>query len=209
MITGVTAKDGIRAGHIDPVQPVGAGAGQRRDAQGYKFAVGAQAVNRPLHRLRVKIVDQTALHLLTLFRRQLQIVKYLIHQQLTLSVRVTGMNDFLRIAEQTLNHVKLFGHRWLRLELPLFRHDRQVEQVPARIARIIDIGLGLLQQVADAPGDHLPVTALNIAVTFAMRFWQHLGDGAAETRFFCNKQPHEINGSQSWGVRRGRLPARR
>lgn len=114
------------------------------------------------------------------------------------------MNDFLRIAEQTLNHVKLFGHRRFRLELPLFRHDRQVEQVPARIARIVDVGLGLLQQVADAPRDHLSVTALNIAVAFAMRFWQHIGDGATETRFFCNKQPHEINGSRSWGVRRGR-----
>ena len=107
------------------------------------------------------------------------------------------MDHFLRIAKQTLNHVKLFGHRGLGLELPLFRNDRQVEQIPARIALIIDVRLSLLQQVADTPGDHLSVAAFNITIAFAMRFWQHIGNGAAETRLFCNKQPHEINESRS------------
>ena len=49
----------------------GAGPRQRRHAERHELAVGAQTVDRPLHRLRVEIVNQTALHLLTLLRRQL------------------------------------------------------------------------------------------------------------------------------------------
>ena len=209
LVAGIAAEQRIGAGHVNPVQPVGAGAGQGRNAQRNKLAVGAQTSNRPLHRLRVEIVNQAALNLLALFWRQLQIVENFVYQQLPLSVRVTGVNHLLRIAQQTLDDVELFGDRRFGLQLPLLRHNRQVEQIPARIAPVIDVRLSLLEQMADTPGDHLPVTALNVAITFAMRFGEHVGDCATETGFFRNKQPHVINGSRSWDVRRVRSPARR
>ena len=209
LIAGVAPQQGVGAGHIDAVQPVGAGPRQRRHAERHELAVGAQTVDRPLHRLRVEIVNQTALHLLTLLRRQLQVVEYFVHQQLPFSVRVAGVDNLLGVAEQALDDIQLFGDRGLWLQLPFLRHNRQIVEIPPGIAAVVDVRLRLLQQVADTPGDHLPVAALNIAIAFAVRFRQHIGDSPTETRFFCNKQPHRINGSRSWVARRGRSPARR
>ena len=209
LIAGVAPQQGIGPGHIDAVQPVGARPRQRRHAKRHKLAVSAQAVDRPLNRLRVEIVYQTALHLLTLLRRQLQVVEHLIHQQLPLTVGVAGVDNLLGLAEQALDDIQLFGDRRFWLQLPFLRHNWQIGEIPAGIAAVIDVRLRLLQQVTDTPGDHLPVAALNKAIAFAMRFRQHIGDSPTETRFFCNKQPHRINGSRSWVVRRGRSPARR
>ena len=111
LIAGVTPQQSIGAGHIDAVQPVGTRPRQRRHAERHELAVGAQAIDRPLHRLRVEIVNQTALHLLTLLRRQLQVIEYFVHQQLPLTVGVAGMDHFLRLAKQTLDHIELFGDR--------------------------------------------------------------------------------------------------
>ena len=57
VIAGVAAQQRPCAGHIDAVQPVGARARQRRDAQRNKFFILAQATHGTFHRLRVKIVD--------------------------------------------------------------------------------------------------------------------------------------------------------
>ncbi len=126
LIARVAPEDGVGAGHVDTVQPVRARAGQRRDAQRNKFAVGAQARDRTLHRLRVEVVDQAALHLLTLFRRQFKIVQHLIHQQLSFPVRVTRVHDFIGFMQEALDHVELFGHRRSGLQSPFFRHDGQI-----------------------------------------------------------------------------------
>ena len=159
------------------------------------------------YRLRVEVVDQAALHLLALFRRQLQVVQHFIDQQLPFPVRVTRVDHFRRLMQEALNHVELFGDGRTRLQAPLFRHNRQIVEIPAGVAAVVDIRLRLLKQVTDTPGDHLPVTAFDKAVTFAMRFRQHVGDGTRQTRLFGNKQPHRINGSQSSDGRRGRSPA--
>ena len=58
--------------------------------------------------------------------------------------------------------------------------------------------LRLLKQVTNTPGHHLPVSAFDKTVTFAMWLRQHIGDSARQTRFFGNKQPHRVNGSQPW-----------
>ncbi len=188
------------AGHIDAVKPVGPCPRQRRDAERNKFAVGAQATNRPLYRLRVEIVNQTALDTLTLLRRELEIVEHLIHQQLTLAIRVTGVNNLAGLAKQTLDHVDLLGDRGARLQLPLLRHDRQIRQAPAGVAAVIDIRLRLLKQVTDAPGHHLAVATLDIAVALAVRLWQHVGNGTAQAGFFGNKQPHCLNNLNHWAT---------
>ncbi len=124
LIAGITPENGVGAGHVDAIQPVGASAGQRRHAQRDKLAIRAQAVNRPLNRLWVEVVNQATLHLLALFRRQLQVVQHLIDQQLPFSIRVARVNHFLRLAKQALDDVQLFGDRRFWLQLPLFRNDR-------------------------------------------------------------------------------------
>lgn len=71
--------------------------------------------------------------------------------------------------QEALNDVELFGDGRTRLETPLFRHNRQIVEVPAGVAAVVDIRLRLFKQVTDTPGDHLPVTAFDKAVSFAMR----------------------------------------
>ena len=80
LITGIATENGVSAGHIDAVQPVGSGSRQCRNAQRHKLTVGTKTVDRPLNRLRVQVVYQATLHLLALFRCQLQIVQHFIHQ---------------------------------------------------------------------------------------------------------------------------------
>ncbi|CNT64199.1 Uncharacterised protein [Salmonella enterica subsp. enterica serovar Bovismorbificans] len=98
--------------------------------------------------------------------------------------------------QKALNHIELFGDGRTRLKLPFFRHDRQVSQIPARITAVIRIRLRLFQQMTNTPGDDLPVSALNKTIAFTVRFWQHIRNGAPQTRFFGNKQPHQVNESQ-------------
>ena len=126
LIARVAPEDGVGAGHVDPVQPVSARARKRRDAQRDKLAVGTQTRDRTLYRLRVEVVYQAALHLLTLFRRQFKIVQHLIHQQLSFPVRVTRVHDFFGFMQEALDHVELFGHRRSGLQSPFFRHDGQI-----------------------------------------------------------------------------------
>ncbi len=198
LITRVTPQNGISARHVDTVQPVRARSRQCRHAKGDELTVGAQTLNRPLDGLRVEVVNQAALHLLALFRGQLQVIQHFIHQQLSFTIGVTCVNDFTGLMQKSLNNVELFGHRGTRLQLPLFRDNRQINQTPASITTVVGIWLRLLKQVTNTPGHHLPVSALDKTVTFAMRLRQHIGDSARQTRFFGNKQPHRVNGSQPW-----------
>lgn len=101
-----------------------------------------------------------------------------------LTVGVASVDNLLCVAEQALDHIQLFGDRRFGLQLPFLRHNRQVGEIPAGIAAVIDVRLRLLQQMADTPGDHLPVAALNIAIAFAVRFRQHIGDSPTETSVF-------------------------
>ena len=110
LITSIATENGVSTGHIDAVQPVGTRSRQRRNAQRYKLTVGTKTVDRPLNRLRVQVVYQATLHLLALFRCQLQIVQHFIHQQLPFTIRVPGVNDFAGFMQEPFDDVKLFGH---------------------------------------------------------------------------------------------------
>ena len=169
LIARVTSENGVSARHIDTVQPVRTRSRQRRDAQRDKLTVGAQTLNSPLHGLRVEVVNQATLHLLALFRCQLQVIQHFIHQQLPFTIGVTGVNNFAGLMQKALNDVKLFGHRGARLQLPLFRDNRQIDQTPASITTVVGVWLRLLKQVTNTPGHHLSISAFNKAVTFAMR----------------------------------------
>ncbi|MNV32296.1 hypothetical protein D3C71_1236300 [compost metagenome] len=204
LITGVTPQNRVGTCHVDAVQPVGAGSREGRNAQRDKFAVGAQTRNRTLHRLRVEIVNQATLNLLTLFRRQFEVVEHLVHQKLPFPVRVTRVNHFFGIVKKTFDDVELFGDGGTRLQFPLLRHDRQIVEIPARVTAVVDIRLRLFEQVTDTPGDHLSVSAFDKAVALAMRLGQHIGNRTGQARLFRNKQTHRINGSQSSDDRRAR-----
>ncbi|CAH0242440.1 hypothetical protein SRABI106_02434 [Rahnella aquatilis] len=99
VVTGVAPQNGVGAGHIDAVKPVGTGAGQRGNTQRNKITVVAQPLNSTLDGLRVEIVNQAALGRVTFFRRQFEIIQHFIHQQLPFAIRVTGV-DNLRGLEQ-------------------------------------------------------------------------------------------------------------
>ncbi|MNC12050.1 hypothetical protein D3C75_597630 [compost metagenome] len=108
------------------------------------------------------------MNLLTLLRCQFQIVENFVHQQLSFAIRVTCMNHFVSLDEEFFDGVKLFSHRRARLQLPFFRHNRQIGKVPTRETRIVSIRLGLFEQVADTPGNDLPITTLNEPIATAM-----------------------------------------
>ena len=57
LVASITPQNGICAGHINAVQPVGTRSRQRRNAQRYKLTVGTKTIDRPLNRLRVQVVD--------------------------------------------------------------------------------------------------------------------------------------------------------
>ena len=71
-----------------------------------------------------------------------------------------------------------------------FRDNRQIRKIPARIAAVVGVWLRLLKQVTDTLGHHLTITALDKAIAFPVRFGQDISNGARQTRFFGNKQPH-------------------
>ena len=198
LIARVTSKNGVSARHIDTVQPVRTRSRQCRHAQRDKLTVGAQPLNSPLNGLRVEVVNQATLHLLALFRCQLQVIQHFIHQQLPFTIGVTGVNNFAGFMQKALNDVELFGHRGARLQLPLFRDNRQIDQTPASITTVVGIRLRLFKQVTNTPGHHLSISAFDKTIAFAMRLRQHIGDSTRQTWFFGNKQPHRVNESQPW-----------
>jgi hypothetical protein len=63
-------------------------------------------------------------------------------------------------------------------------------QAPLLEGRVIGIGLGLLQQVSDAPADGIAIAGTDKAIAFVVGPWQHIGNGSAEARFFCDIKYH-------------------
>ncbi|MNH08507.1 hypothetical protein D3C73_894300 [compost metagenome] len=143
IITGITPQNGVGTGHVDAIQPVGAGTRQGGDTKWDKVAIVTQPFDSALHRLRVEIVDQATADAVAFFRRQRQIVQHLIHQQLAFPVRVTGMHHFIGLVQQLFDGIKLFADRRPWLQLPLFGDDRQIGQRPARITAVVSIRLRL------------------------------------------------------------------
>ena len=170
VIPRITAEDGVGACHIDAVEPVCPCPCQCRNTQRDKITVKTHFIHCPDYRLRVKVIDQAALHLLTLFRRELQEIQYLIHQQLPFAIRVSGVDNFSCGTEQRTDGAQLFRHRVAGSEDPFLRDNRQISQVPAGITRIIRIRLCLLQQVADTPGHTVILTTADKAVPPLVRF---------------------------------------
>ena len=93
LIACVSPKNGVSTGHIDAVQPVCPRPRQGRHAQRDELTVGPQTLNSPFDGLRVEVVNQTTLHLLALFRSQLQVIQHFIHQQLSFTIGVSRVNN--------------------------------------------------------------------------------------------------------------------
>jgi hypothetical protein len=66
-------------------------------------------------------------------------------------------------------------------------------KAPLLEGRIIGIGLGLLQQVSDAPTDGIAIAGTDKAIAFLMGPGQYIGDGTAKAGFFCDIKNHGIN----------------
>ena len=181
-------QQGVGAGHVDAIEPVGPTAGQRRDRQRHELLVIPQFVEGTAHRGRVEIADEAALHRLGF--RVAEKVDHLIYQQLPFPVRVTGVDHAVRLLDQSLDDGELGFGLGLGHQLPLGGDDGEMLHPPLLEGGVIGIGLGLLQQMADAPGDHIPLGGLDETFPLLVGLGQCIGYGAAESGLLGDKESH-------------------
>ncbi|MNH11421.1 hypothetical protein D3C79_709340 [compost metagenome] len=182
-------EQGVGPGHVDAIEPVGAAAGQRRDRQRHELLVVPQLVEGPAHRRRVEVADEAALHRLGLGIAEK--VDHLVHQQLPLPVRIAGIHHAVGLLDQPLDDGELGPGLGLGHQLPLAGNDGELLHAPLLVGGVIGIGLGLLQQVADAPGHHVALGGLDKALPLLVGLGQGIGDGAAQAGLLGNKESHD------------------
>ncbi len=186
--TGLAPEQGVGAGHVDAVEPVGPTASQRRDRQRHELLVVSELVEGTAHRGRVEIADEAALHRPGF--RVAEKVDHLVHQQLSFPVRVTGVDHAVGLLDQPLDDGELgfglgFGH-----QLPLGGDDGEMLHPPLLEGGVIGIWLGLLQQVADTPGDHISLGGLDKTVALLVGLGQGIGNGAPQSGLLGDEESH-------------------
>ncbi|MCY1454638.1 hypothetical protein D9M71_717180 [compost metagenome] len=95
------------------------------------------------------------------------------------------MDDLRGLGDQIAHHGQLVGGALDGLILHRSNLQRQVLGLPLRIVRVVHLGRGQLQQVADAPGHHV-AAAVDVA-GLSRAAAQGLGDHGAQLRFFRNE----------------------
>ncbi len=186
--TGLAPEQGIGAGHVDAVEPVGPTAGQCGNRQRHELLVIPQFVEGAAHRGRVEIANEAALHRLGF--RVAEKVDHLIHQQLPFPIRVTGVDHAVGLLDQPLDDGELGFGLGLGHQLPLGWDDGEMLHPPLLEGGVIGIGLGLLQQMADAPGDHIPLGCFDKTVALLVGLGQGIGNGAAQRGLLGDKESH-------------------
>ena len=161
-MAGLTPGQCPGAGQVHAIQPVGALARQRGFIERLPALIVVQLVEGTADGGAVHVADQQA------FDRPApaHVLQHFLHQQLAFAIGVAGMHDLIGQLELLADGLELTARLAARLELPLLGDDRQVIQRPALEALVVVIRRGLLQQVADAPGD-TGVTGIDIAVALA------------------------------------------
>jgi len=183
-VAGLAAEQGEQPAHVHADQPV-----STRAAEG--GVVEVESLGAGLERSQ-RLADRGIVQ-----RRQPQpadgpavaaVLDQLAGDHLAFAVGVGGDHQLAAFAEQALDRLELA--RGLRLDqhLPALRHDRQVGQHPALVARVIGVRRGSFQQMADAPGHRHP-GALQATVATPVGA-EHLGDVAGLGGFFAEEQLH-------------------
>ena len=181
VMPGPSGRQRIRPRQVHADQPVRPSPGQSRLLQVEEIPVFPEAAVGLLDTLLIQGIQQDPFDRL----RIPQIIQYLIHEQLPFSVRVSAMDDLIRLFDQRFHDSKLLLTVLRYEQLPVLRDDWQVFGPPPLIFRIIFIRLSLTQDMAEKPG-HDAITGLQIAVMTDYRSGQALGQLTPHTWFLGN-----------------------
>ncbi len=193
LVAGLAAEQGEQPAHVHADQPVGTRAAKggmvEIEGLGAGFERGQRLADRGIVQGRQpQPADRPAIAAM---------LDQLAGDHLAFAVGVGGDHQFAAFAEQALDRLELAGGLRLDQHLPALRHDRQVGQHPALVARVIGIRRRGFQQMADAPGHRHP-GALQAAVATPVGA-EHLGDVAGLGRFFAEIELHGgCDGSGRW-----------
>jgi len=128
------------------------------------------------------------------------VLEHLVDEELSLAVGVARVDDRCRRFEQFADHRELLLRTalGLRFHQPVLRKDGQVLHAPdlAPLLRLrnvvgqVGVGLGLLEKMAEAPGDDHVVSAVDEPVATA-RHAELGGDGLGNGGLFGDEELHE------------------
>lgn len=174
-----------KTAHVHADQPVCAGPAQCRVIQAEGVGAGLERCQRlanggVIQRRQPQTLNRSAIA---------AVLDQFAGDHFAFTISVGGDHQFFRLAQQPLDSLELAGRSGFYQHLPLLGHDGQVFQHPALVARIVGIGRGCFEQMANAPGDGSTGTdpAAIATAGCAKRSRNVLGLG----RFFAKKQPHD------------------
>ena len=160
VVAGVTCLDRVEAREVHADEPVGTGTAKRCVAHADEVLVRAQILQGFLDALVVEGIEEDALDRFLVA----DVLEYLVDEELAFAVRVAGVDDLIALADEVLDDFILVAGIFLDLELPVFRDDRQVFEMPVGILLVVLVRSELLEDVAEAPRDDIAVGALDAAV---------------------------------------------
>ncbi len=194
------APDGGRAGGIHADQPVGLRAGAGGGLEVCHLLARPQVLEGVADRRLGHRVDPQPLYRLLRFGLVVDVGE----DQLALAPGVAAVDHLVHVValEQPLDHVKLLAAARLGAQLELLGQHRQGLDRPALQRRVVVLGLGQLDQVADRPGHDL-VAGFEVALVLLEGAAQGLGIVLTDRRLLCDDQslPHRRG-----RVARGRRP---
>ena len=135
--------------------------------------------------LVIERIDEDAAHGLFV----LEIVQYLVHEQLSLAVGVTAVHDLIGTLDQALYDSKLLRRTLIHDEPPLGGQDWQILHAPSLQLRIVFLRLRLSENMTEEPRHHT-AARLDPPLPLSMRLRQTRGERTADTRLFRDIEPH-------------------
>jgi hypothetical protein len=174
------------AGGVHPDHPVRLGARARRRLERLHLLARAQLLERLADRLLGHRGQPQPLDRLLDLGQVVEVGE----DQLALAPGVAGVDDQLDLV---VRHQLVDGLQLLRRalvvgdELELVRDDRQVGETPLLELRVVGVGLGQADQMADRPGDHV-VVADQVRLVLRLREGsrQRRGQVARHGRLLCD-----------------------
>ena len=183
IISGITTDDRIGTREIHSDEPVCLAAGKCTIPQSGIILVVTQIAECLDDTLCVQRIQQNSLHRFLVAK----MLENFIDQQLSLTIRITGIDDVVRLFDKLFDNLVLFCSLFFDVQLPLLRDDGQIVHHPFLIPFIILTRIALLQDMTKTPcHDVLSTAAFNAAI-FRNTFPKVFGNSATKTRFFCDK----------------------
>ncbi len=147
--------------------------------------------------------------------RRVKVFDHFVHEKLSLAVRVARVHDRFSAGNEAPDRVELALHARVvaRRDDPLVGENRQILDAPDllsllragnRVGEVV-VGLGLFEQVAEAPRDDVFVLAVN-GDAVAAHDAQRVGDRLGDRRFFSDEKTHGIIRGSSRGGGRSFFP---